>query len=454
MPESLRFSFTLPEGGLDNLMDITHGESDVANQLKPRYRIVTFMKYESKLPEKVRLLQALKQKGFTIPDFIYLTADDFNKENFAELKEFLCNCGDDFVIVRSAHILESAYKGGTFDSLETNADIKGICYARKKIIRLAETAKKLHILRQQKFYNAPDIDLQQMGVIIMPFIKGLKVMAKKLGRHWEFGYTNEYTHKIQCESYITETPHDMRLWHLSKEVQEQLGFPCEIEYILDEYGEIFVVQAKDISKIEVLDLNETKRSIQLDGVRRIRKRRNYRERVIYLMDNRSLYFDIISKCEELVLDSHQSPNSVESVLQVLTDFEEDMEKFALDHERFAVLGASIKIPDDLFQIANHYLDDFPERQKQVSKALYKNQYRIDYFLTEADTIIAKDRLHLNLCTHDAYGIDTVRNPLWFVYWRFERQDDVVQEIRSLGFKTGDVVGIDISPEGKPLLYRL
>jgi hypothetical protein len=131
-----------------------------------------------------------------------------------------------------------------------------------------------------------------------------------------------------------------------------------------------------------------------------------------------------------------------------------MENFALTHERFAVLGLSITIPNDLFQIANHYLDDFPEWQSQVSKSLYSNQYQIDHFLTESDTVIAKDRLHLNLCTHDAYGIDTVRNPLWFVHWQSERREDVLAQIKTIGFKTGDMVGIDITPEGKPMLYRL
>jgi hypothetical protein len=405
-------------------------------------------------PEKVELLEVLKEKGFNIPDFIYLSAEDFRNQNFIDLNSFLQKHDQSFVIVRSAHIAESSYKGGTFDSIQTNADVKGVCYARDKIIRMAETAKRLHILRQQKFNSAPKVDTQEMGVIVMPFISGLKVMAKQLGRYWEFGYSSESTHKIQCDSYITETPHDMRLWHLSNDIQKKLGFRCEIEYIFDEKGDIFVVQAKDISQIEVLDLNETDRFLLLDGVRRIRKRRNYRERVIYLMDNRSLYFNIISRCEDIVFGDKNSGIHVDHVLQVLRDFESEMENFALTHERFAVLGLSITIPNDLFQIANHYLDDFPEWQSQVSKSLYSNQYQIDHFLTESDTVIAKDRLHLNLCTHDAYGIDTVRNPLWFVHWQSERREDVLAQIKTIGFKTGDMVGIDITPEGKPMLYRL
>ncbi len=407
------------------------------------------------LPEKIRLLEILKHKGFNVPDFIYLTAQDFAHENFGRLEAFFKENNQSFkVIVRSAHPLESFFKSGTFDSLEVNADTLGIRYGRKRIVSLAETAKRLQILRQQKFTNAPDIDPEDMGVIVMPFIEGVKVMAKKMGQHWEFGYTNAYAHKIQCESYITETPHDMKLLQLSEDIQECLGFACEIEYIVSEMRDIYVVQAKDISKVELLDENVGRRTVTLDGIRRIRKKRNYRERVVYVMDHKSFYLDIIDKCEDLLHGWGDSDNSIDDVLQVISDYEAELEEFALKHERFGVLGFSIKIPDDLFQIANHYLDDTPEHQKRLTSALYQNQYKIDYFLSEADTIIAKDRIRLNLCTHDAYGIDTVRNPVWFVYWKYEKQDQIVKELRRLGFKTGDMICIDIDMDEKPTIYRL
>ncbi|MCF8025705.1 MAG: hypothetical protein K9K82_09475 [Desulfobacteraceae bacterium] len=410
---------------------------------------------EQLLPEKIRLLEVLKKAGFNVPEFIYLMAEDFKNENFEQLEAFFRESCQSFkVIVRSAHPLESAFKSGTFDSLEINADIPGIKYARKRIVHLAETARRLQILRQQKFNNAPELDPEDMGVIVMPFIEGVKVMAKKIWKYWEFGYTNEYAHKIQCESYITETPHDMKLLGLSEDIQECLGFPCEIEYIVSNISDIHVVQAKDISKVELLDESISRRSVRLDGIRRIRKKRNYRERMVYVMDNKSFYLDIINRCEDLVHGWGDRHCSIEDVLQIIEDYEAELEQFALNHERFAVLGLSIKIPDDLFQIANHYLEDTPELQKRLTSALYKNQYRIDYFLAESDTIIAKDRIRLNLCTHDAYGIDTVRNPVWFVYWKFEKQDQIVREFKRLGFKTGDMIGIDIDMDEKPTLYRL
>jgi predicted N-acetyltransferase YhbS len=65
-------------------------------------------------------------------------------------------------------------------------------------------------------------------------------------------------------------------------------------------GDIYVVQAKDISTIETLEKRESERSVELDGVRRIRKKRNYRERPIYVMDNNQIYIDIIGKCEDIV----------------------------------------------------------------------------------------------------------------------------------------------------------
>ncbi|MFO7886388.1 MAG: hypothetical protein R6U68_16355, partial [Desulfobacteraceae bacterium] len=229
---------------------------------------------ETSLPEKIKLLKILKKEGLDVPDFIYLPAEDFKKENFAKLEAFLkASCPSYKVIVRSAHPLESFFKSGTFDSLEVNADVAGIRYAWKRIIKQAKTAKKLHIQRQQKFHNAPEIDPHDMGVIVMPFIEGVKVMAKIMGKNWEFGYTNEYAHKIQCESYITETPHDMKLLRLSEDIQNCLGFPCEIEYIVSQMSHIHVVQARDISKVELLDENIGSRSVRLDGIRRTRKRR-------------------------------------------------------------------------------------------------------------------------------------------------------------------------------------
>ena len=83
---------------------------------------------------------------------------------------------------------------------------------------------------------------------------------------------------MESEPFITKTPHDTGLLEISKEIQEYLGFKCEIEYIVSGDGQIHVVQAKDISQIETLDEKEGERSVNLDGIRRIRKRRNYRER--------------------------------------------------------------------------------------------------------------------------------------------------------------------------------
>ena len=101
-----------------------------------------------------------------------------------------------------------------------------------------------------------------------------------------------------------------------------------------------------------------------------------------------------------------------------------------------------------------YLDDLPDLKKQLSKILHNNLYKRDYFIAEADTLIAKDKIRFNLGTHNSYGIDTVRNPLWSVYWFVKRHDEVVREIKWIGFKTGDFVGIDIDTDGKPTVYRL
>ena len=409
---------------------------------------------EQTIPQKARLLKKLKKGKFNVPDFIFLKAENFEKENFGGLKEFLENHRESYkVIARSAHPREEFYKAGTFDSLETYADLAGITYARKRMINFAKTTHRLSLLRQQKFNKAPEIDPDKMGVIVMPFIEGTNVMAKKLGDHWEFGYCRDRIHKVQSDPYITNTPHDRKLLELSEDIQKYLGFLCEIEYIISEEGDIHVVQAKDISNVEVLEIKESERSIRLDGVRRIRKRRNFRERTIYVMDSKALYMSIIDKCENMVHGWENPKTTIDDIIEIIDAYEAELEDFALTHERFAVLGLSIHVPEELYQIANHYLDDTPDLQKRLSRALHNNLYKRDYFISEADTLIAKDKIRVNLGSHDAYGIDTVRNPLWSVYWYQERHDQVVREFKRLGFKTGDSVAIDIDPEEKPTLYR-
>lgn len=408
------------------------------------------------LPEKTELLEKLKQGGFAVPDFIYVPPRQFETQDFAALEAFLTKHRDSFkVIARSAHPEERHFKGGTFDSLETYADVGGIRYARNKMIKLAATSKHLSIARQQRFNHAPELDLEEMGVIVMPFIDGSSVMAKLICGHWEFGYCRDRIHKVQSEPYITRTPHDRRLVQLSKDIQQYLGFRCEIEYIIAADGGIHVVQAKDISSIDILEEKESQQTITLDGIRRIRKRRNYRERPVFVMDNKTFYINIISQCEEMVSECAVSGKpDITRIIATIRAYEADLEAFALRHQRYAVLGLSIQDPAELYQIANHYLDETPELQAELSKALHNNLYQIDIFLSEADTLIAKDKFRINLCSHDAYGIDTVRNPLWSVYWYVDRHKELVHDFTRVGFKSGDTIGIDINVDDKPTLHRL
>ena len=407
------------------------------------------------IPEKAALLKRLEKGGFNVPEFIYVSAVDFKNENFKALGTFLDRHRESFkVIARSAHLKEEYFKGGTFDSLEIYADLGGIKYARKKIINLAKTAKQLSIRRQQKFSKAPDIDLENMGLIVMPFISGTSVMAKMIGNRWEFGYCRDRIQKIQREPYITRTPHDISLLQLSEDIQKYLGYPCEIEFVISEQGEIYVVQAKDISHIETVEFKLGERSIHLDGVRRVRRNHNFRERPVFVMDNKNFYLNIISKCEEFVLGNGDSKPTLEEILEIIIHYQDDLDAFALKHHRFCVLGLSIQEPEELYQIANHYLDDYPEMQAKLSRALHDNLYKIDYFLSETDTLIAKDKFRLNLCGHDAYGIDTVRNPMWSVFWQMDKHEETVKKFKKLGFKTGDTVGIEIDSYEKPIVYRL
>ncbi len=409
----------------------------------------------NKIPEKPRLLGILKDAGFNVPDFYFISGEDFDEGDFLELQEFLNrSCTSFKVIVRSAHPQEDRFKGGTFDSLETNCDITGVQYARNRITKLARHAKRLNILRQQRFKGAPQIDIDQMGIMVMQYIEGLQVMAKQLGDQWEFGISGFAKEKVPVESYITRRPPDERLLELSDTIQRHLGFRCEIEYILDYSGVIHVVQARDISLIDLLEQNRFEQTLRLDGIRRLRKRNNYRERVIYAMDNPSIYERIMAMSSELLREQERVEEKFGKILKVIEEYEQELEQFSLKYQYYAVLGLKIRIPDELFHKASHCLNELPDYQARLTQVLLENQYQIDYFLSEADTILAKDRLHLNLCTHAAYGVDSVRNPLWFIHWTPEHHDAVVNQFRKLGFKTKDMIGIEISPEERPMVYRL
>ncbi len=409
----------------------------------------------NRIPEKPRLLKILKDDGFNVPDFYFISGEDFDEGDFLELQEFLNrSCTSFKVIVRSAHPQEDRFKGGTFDSLETNCDITGVQYARNRITKLARHAKRLNILRQQRFNGAPQIDIDQMGIMVMQYIEGLQVMAKQLGDQWEFGISGFAKEKVPVESYITRRPPDERLLELSDTIQRHLGFRCEIEYILDYSGVIHVVQARDISLIDLLEQNRFEQTLRLDGIRRLRKRNNYRERVIYTMDNPSIYERIMAMSSELLREQERVEEKFGKILKVIEEYEQELEQFSLKYQYYAVLGLKIRIPDELFHKASHCLNELPDYQARLTQVLLENQYQIDYFLSEADTILAKDRLHLNLCTHAAYGVDSVRNPLWFIHWTPEHHDAVVNQFRKLGFKTKDMIGIEISPEERPMVYRL
>jgi hypothetical protein len=172
------------------------------------------------------------------------------------------------------------------------------------------------------------------------------------------------------------------------------------------------------------------------------------------MDNKEFYLKIIGSCEDFVLGDEKNRPTIERILEIVTDYQTEMENFALKHQRFGILGLSIQEPEELYQIANHYLDDFPELQPKLAKALHDNLYKIDYFLSESDTLLAKDKFRVNLCGHDAYGIDTVRNPMWSVYWHMDKHEDMLKGFKRLGFKTGDTIGIEIDSDEKPIVYRL
>jgi len=239
--------------------------------------------------------------------------------------------------------------------------------------------------------------------------------------------------------------------HRTDEMQNELNIKSK------EIGKLFKSgNAEEANRIkaETLELKDSERSIRLEGVRRVRRNHNFRERPVYVMNNRDFYMKVISKCEEFVLDKGDPRPTIDDILDIFAAYQSELVEFALQHQRFCVLGLSIQEPEELYQIANHYLDDYPEMQARLSQALHDNLYKIDYFLYETDTLIAKDKIRINLCGHDAYGIDTVRNPMWSVYWPMDKHESMVKEFKKRGFKTGDIIGIEIDSDEKPIVYRL
>jgi len=78
----------------------------------------------------------------------------------------------------------------------------------------------------------------------------------------------------------------------------------------------------------------------------------------------------------------------------------------------------------------------------------------EILISEADTLMTRDKFRIGLCSHDAYGIDTVRNPLWNVYWPADRHEEIPAQFMAVGFRTGDTVGIDIDVDDQPVVFRL
>ena len=65
--------------------------------------------------------------------------------------------------------------------------------------------------------------------------------------------------------------------------------------------------------IDTPALKDSNRFITLDGIRRVRIRRNYRERLIYVVGNKSFYLKLIGKCEKIMHAWEESKTTIEDV---------------------------------------------------------------------------------------------------------------------------------------------
>ena len=108
-----------------------------------------------------------------------------------------------------------------------------------------------------------------------------------------------------------------------------------------------MVQACDISLIDLLEQNRFEQTLRLDGIRRFRKWSNYRERMIYAMDNPSIYERIMAMSSELLNEQERVEEKFGEILKVIEEYEQELEQFSLKYQHYAVLGLKIRIPDEL-----------------------------------------------------------------------------------------------------------
>ena len=120
-----------------------------------------------------------------------------------------------------------------------------------------------------------------------------------------------------------------------------------------------------------------------------------------MMDSREFYMNIIDKCEDLVHGGQGKKPTIEEIIKIITSYEKQAETFALSHERFAVVGLSIRAPEELFQIANHYQlvkTEMARGQKMASVALIRIFIRCFGLLANAGPVDPETFRNINVRT--------------------------------------------------------
>jgi hypothetical protein len=287
----------------------------------------------TKLPEKALHLEMLKKGRFNVPDFIYVPAEDFKNENFEKLRSFLKRHQESFkVIARSAHPLEEAFKPGTLIHWKPMRMWPGF--------NMPENGSSNGKIGQQTLhFEAAEIQpragtgSEDMGIIVMPFINGNGVMAKMLGNSWEFGYcrtvptrwkANRLSPKPPTTRVFWKSPRRFRNTSVSN-AKSNTSFPGMVKSTWSR-PRIFLTLRPWMKK-------EDERSVHLDGIRRIRKRSNYRERPVFVMDNTAFYMDIIDRCENIVMANDPPESRIQDALEIIASQEAECEDFAMRYER-------------------------------------------------------------------------------------------------------------------------
>jgi len=422
------------------------------------------------LQEKVANLLTLEEVDKSIPDRVFVSEKDFQDENFENLKKFLKKYPEGGIYARTVHKLEDQLKGGTGKSIVFYENtIQEVHDVRKVIIDHLRYAKRLSILRQQKFNGlSQEFNPDDMGLLFMPYIKGWNIMAKYVNKEWEFGISGipengeEFPPRLFTKKSIEEMavilqnlqrdlrrivdPLIERCDRLTNHLYKKKGNDkYEYEFVYNSKAKvIYTVQARDISKIIGnmktmecgFDLSYP--SLDLADWQCVRNPARYRKRPVYIIDEK-----LVEGVEYL----SKANKHIEFLLQVQEQFID----FALEHENLGVIALDASKSNDSVLSLNQkgiYDKELPrELIYSLGEYGFTTLHAGDLYaplIDESDLLICPATPGKGADPHIVFGIDNLNVPFIAVKY-FGREDYLLRDfLRTNKINNGSLVGVDVS----------